>query len=297
MNSSNSKPTVAVLGTGTMGAPIARNLQKAGYPVTAWNRTEAKARSLADDGVSIASNPAAAVAGAHIVLTVLKDADSVLDVLSECSGSLAAGTVLVQISTVGAQGLAQISDLADDRGLRLVDAPVQGTKGPAENAQLMVLAAAPAEERAIVEPLFDAIGKSTLWVSEVPGDASKLKVAVNSFISALTHGVAEAVRLTEAFGLRPETLKDALQGGPLASPFSGIKLEAILQREFAASFTVDNAVKDSQLVVEAAEAAGLWLPLAQAGLERYRAASAGGHGGDDMAASYFADPEAQVTRL
>lgn len=293
MLSSDTKPAVAVLGTGTMGAPIARNLRKAGYDVTAWNRTEAKARQLEDDGVAVAEDPAAAVAGARVVLTVLKDADSVLDVLSSCSDALAPGTLLVQISTVGAQGLARISDFAHDHGLVLVDAPVQGTKGPAENAQLVVLAAAPVENRAVVDPLFDAIGKSTLWVSEVPGDASKLKVAVNSFISALTHGVAEAVRLTEAFGLRPELFKEALQGGPLASPFASIKLDAILQREFGASFTVDNAVKDSALVAEAAEASGLWLPIAEAGLERYRAASAGGHGDADMAASYFAELEAQ----
>lgn len=289
MNASDAKPAVAVLGTGIMGAPIARNLRKADYEVTAWNRTAEKSRALADAGVIPAANPAEAVAGASIVFTVLEDADSVLEVLSACGDSLAPGTVLVQISTVGVLGLTRILDFADDRGLRLVDAPVQGTKGPAENARLVVLAAAPAEEQAVVEPLFDAIGKSTLWVSEVPGDASKLKVAVNSFISALTHGVAEAVRLTEAFDLRPEALKEALQGGPLASPFSSIKLEAILERDFAASFTVDNAVKDSLLVTEAAEAAGLWLPLAQAGLERYRAASDGGHGSEDMAASYFAD--------
>lgn len=289
MTSSDPKSTVAVLGTGTMGAPIARNLQKAGYAVAAWNRTGSKARPLTDDGVAVAADPAAAVTGAHIVLTVLKDADSVIDVLSSCGDALAPGTVLVQVSTVGAQGLARISDFAHDKGLKLVDAPVQGTKGPAENAQLVVLAAAPAQERPVVDPLFDAIGKSTLWVSEVPGDASKLKVAVNSFISALTHGVAEAVRLTEAFGLQPELLKEALQVGPLASPFASIKLDAILQREFAASFTVDNAVKDSALVAEAAETAGLWLPLAQAGLDRYRAASAEGHGDADMAASYFAE--------
>lgn len=295
MTSSDLRNTVTVLGTGTMGAPIARNLQKAGYAVKAWNRTESKAQPLADDGVEVADDPAAAVAGAHVVLTVLKDADSVLDVLSSCSDALDPGTVLVQVSTVGAQGLARISGFAHKKGLKLVDAPVQGTKGPAENAQLVVLAAAPVGERPVVGPLFDAIGKSTLWVSEVPGDASKLKVAVNSFISALTHGIAEAVRLTESFGLQPELLKRALQGGPLASPFASIKLEAILKREFAASFTVDNAVKDSALVAEAAEAAGLWLPLAQAGLDRYRAASAGGHGDADMAASYFADLEAQGT--
>lgn len=289
MTSSDLRNTVSVLGTGTMGAPIARNLQKAGYAVTVWNRTESKARPLTDDGLTVAADPAAAVTGTHIVLTVLKDADSVLDVLSSCGDALAPGTVLVQVSTVGAQGLARISAFAHDKGLKLVDAPVQGTRGPAENAQLVVLAAAPARERPIVAPLFKAIGKSTLWVSEVPGDASKLKVAVNSFISALTHGVAEAVRLTEAFGLHPELLKEALQGGPLASPFASIKLDAILQREFAASFTVDNAVKDSGLVAEAAEGAGLWLPLAQAGLDRYRAASAGGYGDADMAASYFAE--------
>lgn len=295
MTTSQAHTAVAVLGTGTMGAPIARNLHKARFDVTAWNRSPAKAAPLSEDGVALASSPADAVRDVSVVVTVLKDADAVLEVLDAAAEALRPGTVLVQISTVGVEGITRIAEFAVSHQLRLIDAPVQGTKGPAENAQLVVLASGADSDRDAVEPVFDAIGKKTLWVAGEPGEASKLKVVVNSFISALTHGIAEAVRLAEALEIDAEDLQRAIHGGPLDAPFGSIKLDAILNQQFAPSFTVDNAIKDSRLVAEAAENAGVWLPVADAGLERYRAVAAAGHGGDDMAASYFAESKVAET--
>jgi 3-hydroxyisobutyrate dehydrogenase len=145
----------------------------------------------------------------------------------------------------------------------------------------------------VVDPLFEAIGSKTLWVGGEPGEASKLKVVVNSFISALTHGIAEAVRLAEALDVDAQDFLGAIRGGPLEAPFAMVKLGAIVNHQFSPSFTVDNAIKDSRLVAEAAKDAGAWLPVAEAGLERYLAAAAAGHGGDDMAASYFAGSKAE----
>lgn len=289
MTTSQANTEVAVIGTGTMGSPIARNLHKAGFEVTVWNRSAAKAAPLSADGVALASSLADAVSNARVVVTVLKDADAVLEVLQAAGKSLRPGTVLVQISTVGVDGIARIAEFAKSQGLRLIDAPVQGTKGPAEKAQLVILASGAEDDRGVVDPLFDAIGQKTLWVADEPGEASKLKVVVNSFISALTHGIAEAVRLAEALEVDVEDFQRAILGGPLVSPFSSIKLNAIMNQQFTPSFTVDNAIKDSQLVVEAAENVKVWLPVADAGLKRYRAAAAAGHGGEDMAASYFAE--------
>ncbi|PXA80229.1 NAD(P)-dependent oxidoreductase [Auritidibacter ignavus] len=289
MTTSKSHTAVAVLGTGTMGAPIARNLHNAGLDVTAWNRSAAKAAQLSEDGVALADSPADAVRDANVVVTVLKDADAVLEVLRAAAQALRPGTMLVQISTVGVEGISRIAKFAWSHQLRLVDAPVLGTKGPAENAQLVVLASGAESDRDVVGPLFDAIGKKTIWVDCKPGEASKLKVVVNSFISALTHGIAEAARLAEALGIDLEDFQNAIHGGPLEAPFASIKLDAIMNQQFAPSFTVENAIKDSRLVAEAAGNAGVWLPVADAGLERYRAAAASGHGGDDMAASYFAE--------
>lgn len=289
MSTDIDKTTVAVLGTGIIGAPIARNLRRAGYPVTAWNRTRAKAEPLTKDDVQVVDRVTEAVEDAQIVITVVKDATAVLDILTEAGQALAAGTVLIQISTVGVAGIAAIAEAAASRFVELVDAPVQGTKGPAENGQLVVLASGSPAVRERVTPIFDVIGKSTIWVSENPGDASKLKLVVNTLISAITHGVAESVRLAEALGIDPAQFQDAVAGGPLESAFGTIKTKAIIAGDFAPSFTVDNAVKDAQLIADAARAAGLWLPQAEAGLERYRTAARSGHAEQDMAASYFAD--------
>ncbi|MGW4366353.1 NAD(P)-dependent oxidoreductase [Nocardia takedensis] len=294
MTIDNDKPTVAVLGTGIIGAPIARNLSRAGYPVAAWNRTADKAKPLTDDGVRVETDVAAAVAGATIVFTVVKDAAAVLEILAAAGESLAAGTILVQISTVGVAGIGAIAAAAATRSLELVDAPVQGTKGPAENGQLVVLASAAPALRDRVTPLFDVIGKATVWVSQTPGEASKLKLVVNTLIGAITHGVAESVRLARALDLDPRVFQDAVAGGPLESAFGTIKTEAILAGNFAPNFSVDNAVKDSRLIAEAAEATGVWLPQAEAGLRRYLAAAAAGHAEADMAATYFADRPTEV---
>lgn len=289
MSTDSTKPTIAVLGTGTIGAPIARNLHRSGYAVAAWNRSAEKAAPLAGEGIRVAEDVTDAVKEAQIVITVVKDAAAVLEILDAAGEALAPGSVLIQVSTVGVAGIGDIADAARVRSLRLVDAPVQGTKAPAVNGQLVVLAAGPIDVRDVVEPIFDVIGRSTVWVSESPGEASKLKLVVNTLISAITHGVAESIRLAEALAIDPQLFLDVVADGPLESAFGSIKAKAILTRDFTPSFTVANAVKDSQLVADAAADAGAWLPQALAGLDRYRSAADAGHGDADMAATYFAD--------
>src|SRR5689334_22587005 len=150
------QPTVAVLGTGTMGAPMARNIAAAGLPVRVWNRSKDKAESLAEVGAHIADSPAEAVDGADIVLTMLFDADAVFDVMEAAAGALTPGAVWVQASTVGVTGEQRLATLAEELGLVYVDAPVSGTKQPAEAGALTVLASGPDEVRERLAPVFDA---------------------------------------------------------------------------------------------------------------------------------------------
>lgn len=286
-------PGVAVLGTGIMGAPMAANLAKAGFPTTVWKRTADKAARLAaEDGVRAAGTVANAVAGARFIVTMVKDADAVEELLTAPSVEFEPDAILVQASTVGVEGALRLAQIASWAGLRVVDAPVLGTKGPAHAGQLVVLASGDPALRSDVAPVLDAVAKTTLWISETPGDASKVKVAVNAFIGAVTHGLAESVRLAEGMGIDPDWVRAALARGPLDSPFVKMKLEAILEQTFDPAFTVDNAAKDSRLVLDAATATGVWAPLAEAGLARYDAASRAGHGDRDMAASYYADTSA-----
>ncbi|MGW2342789.1 NAD(P)-dependent oxidoreductase [Streptomyces sp. NPDC001661] len=283
---SAARPVVAVLGTGTMGAPMARNLARAGFTVRAWNRTRAKAEPLAADGVSVADSASDAVRDADVVVTVLPDGPRTLDVVREATPK--PGTVWVQSGTVG-EAIDELAEYAARAGLPLVDAPVLGTRQPAEQGTLTVLAAGPETTREAVRPLFDAIGSRTLWVGDgAPGPASRLKLALNSWVIALTTGVGEALALAKGLGVDANDLVAAVTGGPLDSGYFQNKSAAIRGDDYTPSFSVDNAAKDAGLVLAAAERAGIRVDAVAAAHDRFRRASAQGHGDEDMAATYFA---------
>ncbi len=155
--------SVTVLGTGIMGAAMARNLARAGHDTRAWNRTGAKAEPLAGDGVRVADSPAEAVDGADVVLTMLHDGPAVLEVMGAAAPALRPGAAWVQSTTVGVELVGGLAALAREHRLVFFDAPVLGTRQPAEAGQLLVLAAGPAASRAAVGPVFDAVGARTLW--------------------------------------------------------------------------------------------------------------------------------------
>jgi 3-hydroxyisobutyrate dehydrogenase len=287
--SSNESPTVAVLGTGIIGAAVARNLRRHGLAVRVWNRTRSRAQPLAEDGALVTDTPADAVRGADVVLTVLTDGATVLDTLTSAAPGLAAGTVLAQLSTVGVAAVEPLARFAEAHGLRFVDAPVQGTRGPAEQGQLVLLAAGPTDVRPVLAPVFDAIGRRTLWVADTGanGAASRLKLVLNSWAFALTHGVAEALALADGLGVDPAHFVDVVTGGPMDNAYFQLKGAAIGAGDYTTSFSVRNAEKDARLVLAAAEQAGVRLDVAEAGWHRFQRATAAGHGDLDMAASHL----------
>jgi 3-hydroxyisobutyrate dehydrogenase len=166
------RKTIAVLGTGIIGAPVARNLQKHGFSVRVWNRTRAKAETLASSGLDIFESPRGAVEDADMIITLLKDKAAVLEVMESAASGLSKGAIWIQMSTVGITAIDELAVFAEQRGLRMFDAPIQGTRQPAEQGQLVVIASGPTQDRDIVQPVFDAIGKRTVWVSEKIGVAS-----------------------------------------------------------------------------------------------------------------------------
>ncbi|CRL52043.1 NAD(P)-dependent oxidoreductase [Pseudomonas sp. URMO17WK12:I11] len=280
--------TVAVLGTGIIGAAVARNLQKNAFNVNAWNRTYAKATALSVSGVEVFEKAEDAVRGASIVLTVLKDGPAVLEAMKDALPGLAKGTVWLQLSTVGVKANEELAAFAKQHGLEFYDTPVQGTRGPAEQGQLIIIASGGLSQREVVQPIFDAIGKRTLWVSEQSGVSSKLKLALNSWAFALTHGIAESLSIAEALGVDPALVVDVVKGGPMDSMYFQLKAASILSGDYTVSFSVANAVKDAELVVEAARDAGVKVDAVEAGLNRFSRALQAGHGDKDMAASYLA---------
>lgn len=286
--STNRNITIAVLGTGLIGAPVARNLHKQGFKVHAWNRTAAKALALVADGILAFDNPADAVDGADIIVTVLKDGPSVEQAMRAAAPALGKGAIWLQLSTVGIEGIDALAALAAEQGLVFYDAPVQGTRQPAELAQLIILASGPVEQREAAQAAFDAIGRRTLWVSAQTGASSRLKLALNNWAFALTHGLAESLVLAKGLGIDPALVVDVVTGGPMDSGYFQVKAAAILAENYAASFSIANAVKDARLVVDAASHVGVQMDAAQAGLRRFGRALDAGHGDKDMAASYLA---------
>ncbi len=274
-----------------MGAPMARNLARAGLDVRAWNRSRDKAEPLAADQVAVAGTPGEAVRGADVVLTMLHDASAALEVMERAAPELRPGTVWVQSSTAGLDGLAELAAFAGERGLVLVDAPVSGTRQPAEQGTLVVLAAGPRTVRERIAPVFEAIGSRTVWVGEdaASGAATRLKLVVNSWVLTATHGVAEALALAEGLGTDPRDFLAVVEGGPLDMGYLRVKSRLLMEDSLTPpSFATATAAKDAELIVAAAERAGVRLDVAAAGLERFRRAVGQGHGGEDMAASYFA---------
>jgi 3-hydroxyisobutyrate dehydrogenase len=280
-----SEPTVAVLGTGTMGAGMARSLRAAGLPVRAWNRTPERARPLADDGIAVSTDLAEAVRGADVVVTMLFDADSVASTIEAAGDALAPGTVWLQTSTVGVAGCDRLAALAAERGLVLVDAPVVGTKGPAEQGALVVLASGPDEARAICTPVLDAIGQRTLWLGPA-GAGSRLKLAANAWVITVVEGIAESLALARELGVDPRLFLEAVRGGAMDAPYVQLKGTAMLEGDFAPSFSLDGASKDAGLVVEAATSVGLSPGLAGIARERLAEAVAKGYGGEDLSAVF-----------
>ena len=200
---------------------MARRIAGAGLDLRVWNRSAGPAQALADVA-TVESDPAKAVQGADVVLTMVWDADSVVDVVRAAAPGLAEGTLWLQTSTVGVDGARRLAGLAGQHGLVFVDSPVLGTKQPAAQGQLVVArrrAHGEAQERA--GPVFDAIGQRTIWVGEEPGQASALKLVVNGWLATVAEGVAEALTATRALGLDPRLFLEAVKGGALDAPFVG----------------------------------------------------------------------------
>jgi 3-hydroxyisobutyrate dehydrogenase len=294
--------TVAVLGAGgTMGFPMAANLARAGFSVRAWNRSRDKAEPLSKDGARVCGTPAEAADGASVILTMLADTDAVLAAVDGPDGAFAAakeasrapgaatgpadGIIWLQMSTIGEAGTERCADLAGRQDLTLIDAPVLGTRQPADEGKLVVLASGPVMAKNRVQPIFEAIGQKTIWVGEA-GAGTRLKLVANNWVLTVTEGTAETIALAQGLGLDPRLFLDAVGGGTLDLPYLRIKSEAILNGDYTPSFRLELAAKDAALVAEAAERHSVDVPLTRLLRDRL-AEGAREHGDEDMAATYL----------
>jgi 3-hydroxyisobutyrate dehydrogenase len=280
---------VAVLGTGIMGSGMARNLAAAGLSTTVWDRSPQMAAPLAGVGARVARSAPDAVRDARVVITMLPTAEAVESVIMTggVAEAFAPGAVWAQMGTIGIEATTEFARrLGQLRpGVLFVDAPVSGSKGPAETGQLLILASGPAAAEPVVRPAFSAIGRKTVWLGAA-GQGSAMKLVVNAYLAALIEGVAEALELASRLGIRPDALAEAIEGGPLDAPLADAKLHKMESGDFAPEFPLEWALKDVDLAIQAA--GGDQLPVLEALSRQWRAAVDAGHGRDDISAARLA---------
>lgn len=248
------------LGIGTMGHGMAASALRAGIPTVVWDRHDERTADLAERGAVVAADPADAARQAGIVVTMVPDADAVIS-LARDQGLLAAlapGAVWAQMSTIGLAGIHHVMEMVSRErpDVQLLDAPVSGSKDPAEQGKLLIFASGPEETRSRVTPLFDAIGQRTVWVGPA-GAGSRLKLVNNTWLAFAAEAVATSVALGRQLGLDTGTLIEALQDGPLVSPWQAAKLSRIGRDDYSAQFALSLALKDVHLALQAAGAGRL----------------------------------------
>jgi 3-hydroxyisobutyrate dehydrogenase len=246
---------VAVLGIGAMGRGMAASALRAGIPTIVWDRSPAATLHLAELGAEVETTAADAARRAAIVVTMVTDADAVVSIARDQGmlAALAPGAVRAQMSTIGVAGIDRVAAIAaaERPDVMLLDAPVSGSKDPAERGELTIFASGPAVARTRVAQLFDALGQRTVWVGEA-GAGTRLKLVNNTWLAFATEALATSVALARRLGLETATVVEALGGSPLVSTWQQAKLRRIADDEYSAQFALSLALKDVRLALQAA---------------------------------------------
>ena len=276
---------VAVLGAGTMGSAMARRLLGCGFTVHAWNRDPEPLAALARSGAETSTDACAAVRDADVVLTLLPTAGVVEDVMvgTGVLDAVAPDSVWAQMGTIGVDGTRRLAAAVRARrpDVLFVDAPVSGSRDPAEKGRLLVLASGPDQAEPVLGPVFDALGRSTIWLGAA-GAGSQMKLVLNTWLAFQAEGAAESAALADRFSLRPADLVAALRGNPITSDYALAKLERMFTGDYRPDFSLDWALKDLDLV--GAEAPGA-APVAGAIAVRWRRLVQEGWSGADVSAA------------
>jgi 3-hydroxyisobutyrate dehydrogenase len=274
---------VAVIGAGIMGSAMTRNLVAAGLNTRVWDRSVTATGPLADAGAVVAASVSDAVEDAAVVITMLPTADVLDSVIFDggVTDAFADGSVWAQMGTIGVEATLRLRDrLAARRpGVMFVDAPVSGSKGPARQGQLLILASGPTAAADVVRPVFDVLGRKTVWLGEA-GKGSQMKLVVNAYMSILIEGVAETMELADRLEIGHQQLADVIKGGPLDAPIADAKFHKMDEGDFAAEFPLEWALKDVDLAISAAR--GDTPPLLATLSSQWHAAVAAGHGRQDI---------------
>jgi 3-hydroxyisobutyrate dehydrogenase len=288
-------PTVAILGTGAMGAAMAERLLERGFAVNVWNRTPGPAARLAEHGATACPTPEQAVAGARVVLTMLPTSDAVNEVMvgQRTLEFMRPGTVWAQMGTIGAEATEALRSEVGSayRDVVFVDAPVSGSREPARTGHLIILASGPTDAQPAIEPVFEALGRP-VWLGEA-GAGSRMKLVLNTWLAFEIEAAAEVAALADRLGVDGVALRDLVTGGPLASATALAKLAKMQSGDFSSDFALEWALKDLDLA-QAAAGHGV-IPVADAIADRWRGLVAAGYGRLDISAARMGLASAPAT--
>jgi 3-hydroxyisobutyrate dehydrogenase len=277
---------VGFIGLGIMGEPMALNLARAGTPLVVWNRTPARAEPLRAAGARVAGSPADVFAAARVVILMLATEASIDEVLGRGTpafAELVRDRTVVHMGTTSPEFSRSLGVDVVAAGGRYVEAPVSGSRKPAEAGELVVMLAGEPAAVAEVRPLLAPMCRQAVDVGAVPGGLL-MKLAVNVFLITMVTGLAEAFHFAEREGLDLDRLREILDAGQMASSISRVKTAKLVERNFAPQAAIADVLKNSGLVVDAARAAGVGVPLLDVCHALYGETLDLGHGGEDMAA-------------
>ena len=280
------EPRVGFIGLGIMGRPMATNLRRAGVPLHVWNRSHAGVASLADLGAVVEESPAAVFAASDVVLLMLADERAVDEVLqrgSEGFAAMVAGRTLVHLGTTSPEFSTALARDVEAAGGDYVEAPVSGSRLPAERGELVALVAGSDDAVDLVTPLLAPMCREVVRCGSVPAGTGT-KLAVNLYLCTMVAGLAEAFHLAERLDLDLAVFRRALDSGPMASPVSTVKLAKLAARDFDAQAAVRDVHTNTRLIAAAARSAGAASPLLDATRELFRETEDAGLGALDMAA-------------
>lgn len=280
------KLRVAIVGAGTMGGAFATRLLGAGMDVNVWSRDARSTRHLIDLGATGYAEVTDAVQNAEVVVTMLPTAEVTTRLMFDGHGfdAMAEGAHWVQMATIGVKATDSINATVGARrgDVVFIDAPVSGSRGPAESGQLLILASGPDSSRASLEPVFSVLGRRTAWLGPV-GAGSRMKLILNTWLAFQIEGAAESAGLARRLGVDPASLTDALSDSPLASQYALAKLDRMLGEDYSPDFAIDLALKDLDLATS--DGGTDTAPIAGAIAERWRRLVTSGSSGLDVSAA------------
>ena len=280
------KPRVAVIGTGIMGAGMAERLLDQGFAVDVWDRTPTTAAAIAGRGAIAHEQPTNAVAGADVTISMLPTAAVLEAVMLEqrVLDAMRPNSIWAQMGTIGLDGTERMITEAVARrpDVDFVDAPVSGTRGPARDGQLIILASGPSRARGVVQAVFEALGQRVLWLGRA-GMGMRMKLILNTWLVFEIEAAAEINESANRLGVSYQALVDTVRGGPMASPLALARLDKMQKGDDSIDFPLEWAVKDLDLTAQATGAGAI--PVAHAIAERWRGLVAGGLGRRDVTAA------------